>query len=92
MSAGFRGEARVRRVRRVECGGERECVWRLCVENQFMDRFDNVRCWAYLGPLRKEGIHTRGHRWGDRVWSRQAIWLGCSRRLRLGAGQFGAWS
>lgn len=29
MSAGFRGEARVRRVRRVECGGERECVWRL---------------------------------------------------------------
>ena len=29
MSAGFRGAARVRRVRRVECGGERECVCRL---------------------------------------------------------------
>ena len=29
MSAGFRGEERVRRVRRVECGGEIECVWRL---------------------------------------------------------------
>jgi len=29
MSAGFRGEVRVRRVRRVEWGGEREWVWRL---------------------------------------------------------------
>ena len=31
MSAGLRGAARVRRVRRVECGGEREWVWRLVV-------------------------------------------------------------
>jgi len=29
MSAGLRGEARVRRVRRVEWGGGREWVWRL---------------------------------------------------------------
>ena len=29
MSAGLRGAARVRRVRRLECGGERECVCRL---------------------------------------------------------------
>lgn len=28
MSAGFRGAERVRRVRRVEWGGEMECVWR----------------------------------------------------------------
>ena len=29
MSAGFRGAERVRRVRRVECGGDMEWVWRL---------------------------------------------------------------
>ena len=29
MSAGFRGLARKRRVRRVECAGEMEWVWRL---------------------------------------------------------------
>ena len=29
MSAGLRGEARVRRVRRDEWGGDMECVWRL---------------------------------------------------------------
>ena len=29
MSAGFRGVERVRRVRSVEWGGGRECVWRL---------------------------------------------------------------
>ena len=28
MSAGFRGAARVRRVRRFECGGEMECLCR----------------------------------------------------------------
>lgn len=33
MSAGLRGEARVRRVRRFEWGGEMECVWRLAEEN-----------------------------------------------------------
>ena len=31
MSAGLRGAVRVRRVRREECGGERECVWSLGV-------------------------------------------------------------
>ena len=29
MSAGFRGAERVRRVRRLECGGEMEWAWRL---------------------------------------------------------------
>ena len=29
MSAGLSGAARVRRVRRFECGGEMECEWRL---------------------------------------------------------------
>ena len=38
MSAGLRGAARVRRVRRLPWGGESECVWSLNLSSQRADK------------------------------------------------------
>ena len=65
MSAGLRGEARVRRVRRDEWGGEMECVWRLrAVVGQLANLLSAV----------EQAKCTLERLVGNRVWSIQETW------------------
>lgn len=55
-----------------------------------MDAIGYLGRWEMVGSAPEVGMHTRGHHWGSRVWSRRAILLGYSRRLRwIAAGDLG---
>ena len=82
MSAGLREEARVRRVRRDEWGGEMECVWRLWGSDRSAGYVD----FQHEGETVEEAECTLERLVGNRVWSIRGTWLEHSHRWKYCAG------